>query len=166
MPDAPCILIPHYSDPTTYTRSETLGVHSAKVPAGSTSRSTVAAISHASFVLAGSLHAGVVAYSVGTPFAFFASGFRDNPIKYEDFGSMFGLPAESVDGLTAGIEQYLDTAAAHDPLSLDHIDVLLSPVRDLLVDHKLTQRRRLFKWLERHQAVRRARLRVLPHLAR
>jgi Polysaccharide pyruvyl transferase len=53
-------------------------------------------ISSASFVLAGAMHAAIVAYTYGVPFAFFDAGHRDCPMKWVDWAMSIGLSQEDV----------------------------------------------------------------------
>ena len=60
------------------------------------------AISGASFVLAGSLHAAIVAHAYGTPYAFLDAGYVDIPFKWRDFAASVGIPAMFVDNVADG----------------------------------------------------------------
>ena len=51
------------------------------------------AIAGASFVLAGALHAAIVACAYGVPFAFLDTGYVDIPFKWLDFSASVGIPA-------------------------------------------------------------------------
>jgi hypothetical protein len=48
-------------------------------------------IANAEFVLAGSLHAAIVSFAYGTPFAFLDVGFVDVPFKWQDFAALIGI---------------------------------------------------------------------------
>lgn len=54
--------------------------------------SFVDAIASARFVLAGALHAAIVAYAYGRPFAYFDSGYIDVPFKWADFAASIQMP--------------------------------------------------------------------------
>ncbi|HET6222434.1 MAG TPA: polysaccharide pyruvyl transferase family protein, partial [Dongiaceae bacterium] len=53
-------------------------------------------IASASLVLAGSLHAAIVACVYGVPFAFYNSGHIDCPFKWIDFAASVGMDAQFV----------------------------------------------------------------------
>lgn len=53
-------------------------------------------IAGAGLVLAGSLHAAIVAAAYGTPFAFLDLGFVDTPFKWQDFAASIGIDAAFV----------------------------------------------------------------------
>lgn len=57
-------------------------------------KEAVREISGASFVLAGSMHAAIIAYAYGVPFAFYATegGYRDCPPKWADWLSSISSP--------------------------------------------------------------------------
>lgn len=66
-------------------------------------------ISGAKFVLAGSLHAAIVAYCYRVPFAFFSDGHIDCPSKWTDWALSVGLKQEDVlfhPNLNSGSEWY------------------------------------------------------------
>lgn len=48
-------------------------------------------ICNAELVIAGSLHAAIVAAAYGTPFAFLDTGFVDTPFKWRDFAALVGI---------------------------------------------------------------------------
>lgn len=48
-------------------------------------------IASAEFVLAGALHAAIVACAYGVPFAYFDNGFLDTPFKWRDFSGSIGV---------------------------------------------------------------------------
>jgi glycosyltransferase involved in cell wall biosynthesis len=83
------IFMPHIEDPKRHEYSaKKLGVDEIVQPdvrSIEEVRALIEKISGASFVLAGAMHAGIVAYAYGRPFAFFKSERIDSPIKYEDF---------------------------------------------------------------------------------
>jgi len=57
---------------------------------------TIDAIASARFVLAGALHAAIIAAAYGRPFAFYDSGTIDLPFKWQDFAASVGIPVEFV----------------------------------------------------------------------
>lgn len=48
-------------------------------------------IAHADFVMAGALHAAIVAAAYGVPFAYYDSGYIDVPFKWRDFAASIGI---------------------------------------------------------------------------
>lgn len=61
------------------------------------------AIAGAGFVLAGALHAAVVACAYGVPFAFFDSGYVNLPFKWQDFAGSVGIPCRFVGTVADGV---------------------------------------------------------------
>lgn len=59
-------------------------------------------ICSAKFVLAGALHAAIVAYAYGKPFAYFDSGYIDVPIKWQDFAASIHMPFRFVQTIDEG----------------------------------------------------------------
>jgi hypothetical protein len=57
------------------------------------------AITSAEFVLAGSLHAAILACAYGVPFAFLDTGHIDCPFKWDDFAASISIPAVFVKNL-------------------------------------------------------------------
>jgi hypothetical protein len=66
----------------------------------------VDALATARFVLAGALHAAIVACAFGRPFAFFDSGYIDVPFKWEDFAASVNIPCRFARSVAEGIEIY------------------------------------------------------------
>ncbi|OYY68304.1 polysaccharide pyruvyl transferase family protein [Sphingomonas sp. 28-63-12] len=66
----------------------------------------VDAIASADFVLAGSLHAAIIACAYGRPFAFMDCGFVDVPFKWHDLAALLGIEARFVDNVAEGREWY------------------------------------------------------------
>src|ERR1700722_9376909 len=54
--------------------------------------SFIDALAGAQFVLAGALHAAIVAHAYGRPFAYFDSGYIDVPFKWADFAASIDIP--------------------------------------------------------------------------
>jgi hypothetical protein len=50
-------------------------------------------IAGADLILAGSLHAAILAFAYGRPFAFLDLGFIDTPFKWHDFSALIGIEA-------------------------------------------------------------------------
>ena len=63
-------------------------------------------ISGASFVLAGSLHAAIVACAYGVPFGFWDSGFVDVPFKWRDFAASVGASSAFSRNVAQARERY------------------------------------------------------------
>ncbi|MGE0718028.1 MAG: polysaccharide pyruvyl transferase family protein [Alphaproteobacteria bacterium] len=93
-----CTLMPHFRDPL---RAQMLaspgrwGADNAVSPLVGNATELVAAIDairHSRFVLAGAMHAAVVAMAYGVPFAFFAEGFVDCRPKWFDLADAVGIP--------------------------------------------------------------------------
>jgi hypothetical protein len=59
-------------------------------------------IAGAEFVLAGALHAAILACAYGRPFAFYDSGRVDLPFKWADFSASIGVPTVFVRTLAKG----------------------------------------------------------------
>jgi tetratricopeptide (TPR) repeat protein len=77
-------------------------------------------IAGADFVLAGAMHAAIVAHAYGVPFAFFDAGHLDVPFKWRDFAASIGAPVAFVDNLKDGRTAWADLiqpAARRLPLS-------------------------------------------------
>ena len=73
----------------------------------------------ASFVLTGSLHAAIIAFAYGRPFAFWDTGHVDAPFKWNDFATSVGLPDTFVGALAEGQALYRDVLEpARRPLPL------------------------------------------------
>jgi hypothetical protein len=66
----------------------------------------VDALATARFVLAGALHAAIVACAFGRPFAFFDSGYIDVPFKWEDFAASVNIPCRFVRSAAEGTVLY------------------------------------------------------------
>jgi cytochrome c-type biogenesis protein CcmH/NrfG len=65
-------------------------------------------ITGAEFVLAGAMHAAVIAHAYGVPFAFFDTGHLDIPFKWRDFAASIGIPVVFIDNLQDGRTAYED----------------------------------------------------------
>jgi hypothetical protein len=60
----------------------------------------------ARFVLAGALHAAIISYAYGRPFAYFDSGFVDIPFKWADFAASINMPCCFVRNLQEGLRVF------------------------------------------------------------
>ncbi|MCG2582830.1 polysaccharide pyruvyl transferase family protein [Massilia sp. TS11] len=107
----PSLLVPHIGDPqrTQYVPGE----HGCDALVQAETRDTddlirlIRDISSARFVLAGAMHAAIIAYAYGVPFAFFrpASGYLDCPYKWEDWLTSISetmIPVHFVEHLADG----------------------------------------------------------------
>ncbi|WP_337271401.1 polysaccharide pyruvyl transferase family protein [Oryzifoliimicrobium ureilyticus] len=63
-------------------------------------------IASADFVLAGSLHAAIIAAAYGTPFAFWDNDFIDIPFKWMDFAASINIEAHFVKNIDEGYFWY------------------------------------------------------------
>jgi hypothetical protein len=102
------ICVPHYYDDTNRTTlRKTSGANfilSSKIASNEGAcRQLISAIASASFVLAGSLHAAIVAYAYGVPFAFFAARKISLPFKWLDFSASIGFECEFVATVAEGM---------------------------------------------------------------
>jgi hypothetical protein len=100
------LFIPHYSEKfdnlsPEYERIETLR------PRGESSKIILKKISQANFVMAGSLHAGICALALGTPFCFYSQSTSEDAFKYTDFISLFDVTPKFCTSLSEGVEWYL-----------------------------------------------------------
>lgn len=66
----------------------------------------VNAIASADFVLAGSLHAAIIACAYRRPFAFMDCGFVDVPFKWQDLAALLGIEARFVGNVAEGRAWY------------------------------------------------------------
>lgn len=67
-------------------------------------------IASAEFVLAGSLHAAIIAFAYGRPFSFWNAGYIDVPFKWADFAASLSVSMDFVDEIGAGRRQYAELA--------------------------------------------------------
>jgi glycosyltransferase involved in cell wall biosynthesis len=72
-------------------------------------RDHVDEIASASFVLAGSLHAAMVACAFERPFAFYADGHTEHPFQWCDFAASLGVEAVFVRNLDEGRRSYQES---------------------------------------------------------
>jgi hypothetical protein len=111
------LLVPHLHDHVVYDRAE-VGCDRILSPWVSNRKELVnliRRISGARFVLAGSLHAAIVASAYGVPFAFFKSEYLDCPPKWIDWASSIALPEEKIEfhqTLREGEQWYGDVKGA------------------------------------------------------
>lgn len=146
------IFIPHILDKKRHSyEAEDLGVDEIIQPdTGSIDEviDIIRRIAGARFVLAGAMHAGIVACAYDVPFAFYGSSRRDSPVKYVDFLSIFGrdLYPEFVTNTREGWAWHRKNARRLRRVSLLRIlKAAPFPVRRkyLSAAHRLDVRRRL-----------------------
>jgi hypothetical protein len=91
------LCIPHYNEPLLeaelLARTGATAVVSPRVVTLADCEALIDRIAAADFVLAGSLHAAIIAFAYGTAFAFLDQGFVDAPFKWQDFASLIGIEA-------------------------------------------------------------------------
>ncbi len=105
-------------------------------------------IAGAKFVLANSLHAGVFAYALGTPFAFYDMENDENDFKYADFLSILGIDVTFVKSLDEGIAWYLDSKISEKELDVSMVEGLLRPIEPYLKNSLEELIFRFKPWLE------------------
>ena len=99
------ICVPHFlekkSDADLLAMSRCQLILRPNIPSGVESISTfIDALVSAKFILAGALHAAIVAHAYRRPFAYFDSGYIDVPFKWADFAASIAMPcrfAKTVD---------------------------------------------------------------------
>lgn len=111
------LCIPHFEDPKTsenlFSASGADILVSPIVDANEQSlRELLDKITSADFVLTGSLHAGIIAFAYGRPFAFWESGHIDIPFKFQDFLSSIGASCSFARNLAEGREIYQEEIAS------------------------------------------------------
>jgi len=108
--------IPHFSDPADDAAiAERTGADLILRPRTTDIASVLAMIDQiasADVILAGSLHAAIVAFAYGRPFAFFDGGYIDLPFKWRDFASSIGIEAEFVQTI-AEARAWYDRVGSH-----------------------------------------------------
>ena len=105
------VCIPHFYEPASDTELLALtGVDRIVRPGIAPSLAGLEAIidqiTGADFVLAGAMHAAVVAHAYDIPFAFFDCGHLDIPFKWRDFSASIGIPTLLVNSLADGRSSY------------------------------------------------------------
>jgi hypothetical protein len=101
------ICVPHFhekkSDDDLLAISRCEMVLRPNLPASVASISTfIDALVSAKFILAGALHAAIVACAYGRPFAYFDSGYIDIPFKWADFAASIAIPCRFVKTIEEG----------------------------------------------------------------
>jgi hypothetical protein len=104
------LCIPHYSDPRdpVLLRKEAgaEAIASSKVRDIAELETLLLDIQSAEFVLAGSLHAAIVACAYGVPFGFWDTGFIDIPFKWADFAASIGIRSSFHGDVTSAFRAY------------------------------------------------------------
>jgi len=116
------IIVPHFSQPFVPKKPD-IEIFSTVLPFGKSSKSLVAEINKSSFVLAGSLHAGICAFATGTPFAFSLGGSNEDPFKYYDFASYFGLSISFQEDFDEAVRWYLTEETLHLPRNSEDFEI-------------------------------------------
>jgi len=116
------IIIPHFSQTSVPKRMEN-EIFSTMLPFGRSSKSLVVEINKSSFVLAGSLHAGICAFSTGTPFAFSLGGSSEDPFKYYDFASFYGISISFQENFQDAMRWYLEEESLHLPRAAEDFKI-------------------------------------------
>lgn len=124
-----CTLMPHCADPRLAEMVEAprrWGADHAISPLVDDARALVQAIDTiraSRFVLAGAMHAAIVAMAYGVPFAFFADGHLDCPAKWTDLAEGIGIHPIMVRSFAEGRRAFAS-----------HARTLRLPSRTLLLD--------------------------------
>ena len=108
--------IPHYSQ-AIIRNSPRHDLLKTMLPFGKSSKSLVREINASNFVLAGSLHAGICAFATGTPFAFSLLDSTEDPFKYYDFASLYGIKIVFQGDFESAIRWYI----SEESLLLDRV---------------------------------------------
>lgn len=92
------IFVPHIRDILDHTEERLLGLSQADAIVSPVIDSRLDAVERfiddvcsARFIIAGSLHAAIIACAYGIPFAFFDTGYVDQPFKWRDFSASIGV---------------------------------------------------------------------------
>lgn len=92
------LCVPHFHEPLSSTeilsRTGADLIASPRVTSLLDCENLLDQIAGADLVLAGSLHAAILAFAYGRPFAFLDLGFIDIPFKWEDFAALIGIKAK------------------------------------------------------------------------
>jgi len=110
------ICVPHFldkkSDEALLAMSGCQAILRPNLPSGTESISSfIDAIASAQFVLAGALHAAIVAHAYGRPFAYFDSGYIDVPFKWADFAASIDMPCQFVKTIKEG-SQFFESCSS------------------------------------------------------
>jgi hypothetical protein len=108
--------VPHFSQ-AIIRNSPRHDLLTTMLPYGKSSKSLVREINASNFVLAGSLHAGICAFATGTPFAFSLLDSTEDPFKYYDFASLYGIKIVFQGDFESAIRWYI----SEESLLLDRV---------------------------------------------
>jgi hypothetical protein len=125
------LLIPHFKDESA-TAPEPLQHRTVDVKRGKSSKNLIAEIAQADFVLAGAMHAGIIAYALGTPFSFYKNEFLDVPMKYQDFSDFYQIPFAFSGNFEQGVNHYLRNEKSYREIDPSSILCLIEPMADYL----------------------------------
>lgn len=105
------VCIPHFLDPATDNRlREITGADVVVRPSINKSSEALTKIldeiASADFVLAGSLHAAIIACAYNVPFCYFDVGYVDVPFKWRDFSASINIGSFFVDNVADGRKIY------------------------------------------------------------
>jgi hypothetical protein len=116
------LVVPHYSQ-TFDGISSDYEIISPMLPFGKSSKSIVREINDFNFVMAGSLHAGICAFATGTPFAFSLRDSSEDPFKFYDFASFFGIEITFHEDFESAMRWYVSEESMHVPRLPDDFDI-------------------------------------------
>jgi hypothetical protein len=116
------LLVPHYSQKATVTNFE-YEIVSTMLPFGKSSKSIVYEINEFNFVIAGSLHAGICAFATGTPFAFSLRDSTEDPFKFYDFASFYGIKISFHEDFESAMRWYVGEESFHVPRMPSDFDI-------------------------------------------
>jgi hypothetical protein len=108
------LLVPHFSQSFNGSSSE-YEIVSTMLPFGKSAKPIVHKINDFNFVLAGSLHAGICAFATGTPFAFSLCDSSEDPFKFYDFASIYGIKISFHEDFESAMRWYLNEESMHVP---------------------------------------------------
>lgn len=121
------ICVPHYNEPTPHAiLMERSGADELVLPGVADVdhlKRLIRRIASAEFVLAGSLHAAIVACAYGVPFAFWDTGYIDIPFKWHDFAASIGVSLPFCKSVEEGIQAHAQVEFA---IRLPRVSSILS----------------------------------------
>ena len=116
--ESPFLFIPHMSDPNQNPKIDScFETIEPLIGLRESAKRIVEKVAQASFVLTGSLHVGIVAFALGTPFSFYKNDFVDSPIKYYDFASFYDIPVSFSANISDGINFWLSNSGSYSRLT-------------------------------------------------
>jgi len=100
------LCVPHFHEPLSnlqlHEKTGADQILRPQVTSSSEAQRLIDAIFSADFVLAGSLHAAIIACAYNRPFAFMNAGYLDTPFKWRDFAASINLQAEFFESVETG----------------------------------------------------------------